>query len=96
MATPKTFSWDLRLLGYLIFACGASGFVIDYVTRIRYSLPQNMGIVLGNGALTLLGLITYVAAKHLQNLDKRLSRIEDALSRETDGRDSTKVNHPRF
>ncbi len=76
MKMQKKDSWKLALCGYIILGLGISGFASDYFTRLQYSLSGDMGIVLGDGAITLLGIITVTIAKCLKNLEQRLDRIE--------------------
>jgi hypothetical protein len=68
--------WAISLLGYLILATGLLGGAIYYYTRFRYLLPQDMGIVLGNGALVLLGCVTTAVATVLRKLERRLDQID--------------------
>lgn len=70
----------MKVFGYVILVLGALGFLEYFITNYLYLLPQNMGIVLGNGAIVLLGLVTLAIAKCLDHLEGRLDKIEGALS----------------
>ena len=75
MKISKAKSFPILIFGYLILALGVFGTADYYVTNILYSYPQNMGIILGNSAITLLGLVTAAVAKCLKNLEERLDGI---------------------
>jgi hypothetical protein len=66
----------LRLLAYVILAGGLVLTAADFFTRPEMAIPTDMGVVLGNGALVLLGLVTSMIASVLRNLEKRLDKIE--------------------
>ena len=72
----KPGSWWVRVFGYGILACAALGYVDYFAMSILYSYPQNMGIVLGNSALALLGLVTTQIGACLKSLEERLERLE--------------------
>jgi len=67
----------INFLGYLFLGCGIADTVADFVSRIEFSFPLNMGIVLGNTGMIAAGLLGTMAAKSLKELDQRLQRIED-------------------
>jgi hypothetical protein len=58
MSTPKSVSLPIRIFGYLILALGLGGTAIYYRVTFLHGLPQDMGIVVGNGATVLLGVVT--------------------------------------
>ena len=75
--SEKRQNWlPLRVLAYAILAGGLVGTAAEFFTRPEMAIPQDMGIVLGNGALVLLGLVASAVATVLRNLDMRLDRIE--------------------
>ena len=76
MKFPKESSFALRVFGYIILALGLGGTANDHITRYFYSFPQNMGIVLGNGAICLLGLVTISVATSIKKLERRLDLLE--------------------
>lgn len=69
-------SISLQVFGYVISAFGLSGWALDYLSRYLYSYPQNMGIVLGNGTIVLLGCVTLTAARCIKNLQRRVDLLE--------------------
>jgi hypothetical protein len=71
---PKIF-W-LSALAYVILAGGVVSTGFDFYNRPEMAIPQDMGVVLGNGAFVLLGLVTSAVATVLRNLEMRLDRIE--------------------
>jgi TRAP-type C4-dicarboxylate transport system permease small subunit len=93
MRISKTGSQWVRLFGFLIFGWGILSTIADFASRMLYSFPLEMGIVLGNGAILLVGLVAITAAKALKNLEERLDRIEDnrSASAKAGGGDGRKV-----
>jgi hypothetical protein len=71
---------SLQVAGYIILAAGLSGTALDYIFRYFYSFPQNMGIVLGNSAIVLLGCVTWMAATSIKKLERRLDLLEGKTS----------------
>lgn len=84
----KAKSLPIKILGYAILTLGVFGTADYYVTSIIYSYPQNMGIVVGNSAMILLGLVTTAVASCLKNLEGRLDKIE-SISTKVDLNDRT-------
>lgn len=72
----KGSSFWVFAFGYVIAGVGLSGFGLDYYSRIAMGYPQNMGIVIGNTALVLLGVTATVIAQCLKRLEQRVDRIE--------------------
>ncbi|MEA2987089.1 MAG: hypothetical protein QOD94_3343 [Alphaproteobacteria bacterium] len=68
------------MIGYVVLAGGITSTAQDIVSRIMFSAPLNMGIVIGNGALLLLALVTLLAAKYFKILEDRLSKLEGPQS----------------
>ena len=76
--SAKNYPRVLLLSGYVLAGIGLSGFVIDFATWPSIWIPpREMGIVLGNGAIVFLGLVTQVVAKALRNFEERLNRLEN-------------------
>ena len=76
MRIPRSGSSVLRFFGYAIFVFGTLS-MIQYVTfQIWYSISPDMGIVLGNGAILLIGLVTLSVASCLRTLERRIDRLE--------------------
>jgi hypothetical protein len=63
-------------LSYFAFAGGIAGTAAEYYSRYIYLFPFDMGIVIGNCALLLLGLIARVVAQSVQRMEQRLDAIE--------------------
>jgi hypothetical protein len=82
LSIPKASYLPMLIFGYIVFALGAFGIIFYYATQVLYSLAQDMGIVLGNVAITLLGLAVVGIAKCLRNFEERLSRIESCSPQE--------------
>jgi hypothetical protein len=75
--SEKRQNWlPLRVLAYAILAGGLVGTAAEFFTRPEMAIPQDLGRVLGNGALVLLGLVTSMIASVLKNLEMRLDKIE--------------------
>jgi hypothetical protein len=72
----KGSSFWVFAFGYVIFAFGVLSTGIDFHARIYRSFPLDMGIVLGNCALLLLGLTAQVIAQSIRKLERRLERID--------------------
>jgi hypothetical protein len=68
-------SFWIFAFGYVIFALGLVGMGLDFYSRSAWSYPLNMGIVIGNSALCLLGLTAQVIAQSVSKLEKRLDRL---------------------
>jgi hypothetical protein len=77
MRTAKRTSYPVRLFAYVILAGGVISTAADFFNRPEFSIPTDMGIVIGNGALILLGLATWAIATSLESVEKRLERIEN-------------------
>ena len=82
MRLPKSSDFPIRLFGYVILAFGVSSMAVYYIGEFLYSLPRNMGIVLGNGALTLLGCVTLAVADSLKKFERRLEQLERTKDRQ--------------
>jgi hypothetical protein len=78
LGATKSGVLPIRILGYLVLAAGLGGMAIDYIARLQYSAPQNMGIVLGNSALALVGCVTWALATALQKVERRLDELEQS------------------
>lgn len=79
MKIPNSGPEILRLLGYIIFVFGALS-TIQYLLVVLFRpLPIDLGIGLGNGAITFLGLVAIAASDCLIKLDRRLKNLEDAV-----------------
>jgi hypothetical protein len=73
-------SLAIRVFGHVLFWSGGLNYAYHFITVHWYSFPQNMGISLGFGAITLLGLVAIAVASCLKNLEERLDRIEGQRS----------------
>ena len=77
MRIPRSGSSVLRFFGYTIFVFGTLS-MVQYVTfQIWHSISPDMGIVLGNGAILLIGLVSLSVASCLRTLERRIDRLED-------------------
>jgi hypothetical protein len=80
VTAPKT-KWRgslaLRILSYAILGTAVITTVDDLFRRTEILVPRDMGILLGNGNLFLLGLVTSVVATTLHKLEGRLDKIEE-------------------
>ena len=68
----KGTSFWVFAFGYTILVSGLLWTGFDYYGRWAWSYPQNMGIVLGDGAIVLLGLSLTVVAEAIRRLEKHL------------------------
>jgi hypothetical protein len=66
----------LKRFGYIVTAWGLLSFGANYVAIAVYGFPHDMGIALGNGAITLAGLIAIMSAKCIGDLDRRMTALE--------------------
>jgi hypothetical protein len=76
MTTGNSVSLPMQIFGYLILALGLGGCALYYGPRLAYGHARDMGIVLGNGAIVLLGLVTIAAASALRTIERRLRALE--------------------
>jgi hypothetical protein len=77
-------SFPVRVFAYVILAGGILSTAADFFTRPEFAVPTNMGVVLGNGALVLLGLVAWAIACVLKSLETQLDRLERRIDfRET-------------
>jgi archaellum biogenesis protein FlaJ (TadC family) len=63
---------------YLLTIWGVVASIADYVSRTQFSFPFNLGIVLGNGAIALIGLVGIALCRHIQKIEDRLSKLENS------------------
>ena len=80
MRMAKITSRGVRLFGYMIFGWGILSTATDVVSRFQFFFPQNMGIVLANGAILMIGLVAITVATALRGLGERLDKIENVRS----------------
>jgi hypothetical protein len=95
MRIPRSGSPVLRIFGYIIFAYGAISTFLYIFYQVRYSTDPDMGIVLGNGAIILAGLVALSAATCLRNLEQRLDRLENSRAPPVEGDRSGRPHTPR-
>jgi len=69
-------SFWIFAFGYVILAVGVVGWSLDLYSRNVWSYPFDIGLVIGNSALCLLGLTAQIIAQSIQRLEKRLDGIE--------------------
>lgn len=74
--TTSGHGFRVIVIGYLLFMSGAAGMIADFVARSHFGYPFNLGIVLGNGAITLLGLVTVIVGQCLRALEREIRRNE--------------------
>jgi hypothetical protein len=77
MRIPKSDSRVVRFYGYAIFGFGALTTVQYLIAQLWFSIPPNMGIVLGSGAIVLAGLATTLVTNCLGSLEDRVDRLEN-------------------
>jgi hypothetical protein len=75
MPTKGSSFWVFAF-GYLILAVGIVSIGFDLHRRVEWWVPQDMGMVLSEGALILLGLIAQTIGQTIRKLEKRLDAIE--------------------
>jgi hypothetical protein len=68
-----------------VLGFGVLGFVQDFIWRYKYSMPADLGIALGNGAIAIIGAVTLVIANCLNDLDQRLRRLENNQAGKNNG-----------
>jgi hypothetical protein len=77
MTIPRSGSGVLRIFGYIIFVFGALSMAQDVAFQVWYSTLPDMGVVLGDGAITLIGLVAISVAICLRKLEQRIERLEN-------------------
>ncbi len=88
MSTRGPNSFPVRVFAYIILVGGVISTAFDVYNRPEVAMPADLGIVIGNAALILLGLVTSAIASVLKNLETRLDRIE-----RQGGSERTHVDH---
>jgi hypothetical protein len=69
-------SFPVRVFAYVILAGGILSTAADFFTRPEFAVPTNMGVVIGNTALVLLGLVASSVGSVLKSLETRLDKLE--------------------
>jgi hypothetical protein len=64
--------------GYLSLFAGVVDIGFDVYTRTVWSIPHDMGTVIGETALILLGLTASTIGDSLRRLEQRLDRMDSA------------------
>jgi hypothetical protein len=75
----------VRNLGYSVVGCGALSFVQYFYFKIKYSMPPDMGIVLGSAAVTMIGAVMLMVARCLIDLEQRVRRLENGHTAKNNG-----------
>jgi hypothetical protein len=76
---PGSYHGSRRVLiaGYALFVFGALSTIVDHLAWLQFSFPRNLGVIIGNGAVMLLGLLAIIIADSLKRLEGRLNRLEE-------------------
>jgi len=82
---PVSKALPVKISGYGILIVGILNTIIDFVSRIEYSFPLNMGLAIGNVAIVFLGAITVMIAQCLKSLEQRLAKIESQSASRKNG-----------
>ncbi len=69
----------IAILGYLILAAGIVNVGFDIHHRAEWAVPTDMGLVVGELALIMFGVVTLSIAQCLRQMEKRLDQIEAKL-----------------
>jgi len=72
----KGSSFWVFAFGYLILAAGFISVGFDLYGRVEWRVPTDMGTVVGETALILLGLIAQTIGQCLRRLETRLDEVE--------------------
>ena len=72
----KGSSFWVFAFGYLILAAGILSVGFDLHRRVQWVVPTDMGVVVGEAALILLGLIAQTFGQSLRRLEARLDEFE--------------------
>jgi hypothetical protein len=75
----KGSSFWVFAFGYLILAGGIISIGFDIHQRVEWMVPTDMGVVVGEGTLILLGLIAQTIGQSLRKIEARLDQIEAKL-----------------
>jgi hypothetical protein len=67
---------NIQIMGYIATSVGLLGLLLYYCERFLLGYPSNLGIVLGNAEITLVGTFGWMVSKCLLDIEKRLDRIE--------------------
>jgi hypothetical protein len=68
----------VAILGYVILIGGVSSSIPYVAARVFYSQPPDMGILLGNCAIVLTGLVATSVATCLRKIERRMDSMESA------------------
>ena len=72
----KSSSFWVFVFGYLILAAGVMNVGFDLYGRVEWYVPTDMGTVVGEAALILVGLISQTIGQSIRKIEKRLDEIE--------------------
>ena len=72
----KENSFWVFAFGYLIFAAGIMNIGFDLHNRVEWSIPRDMGTVVGESALILMGCLAQIIGQSIRKLEKRLNEID--------------------
>jgi hypothetical protein len=66
----------IQIMGNIVTTVGILGLILYYWEKLHLGRPSDFGIVLGNGAIILVGVFGLMASKSLLDIEKRLDRLE--------------------
>ncbi len=72
----KGSSFWVFAFGYLILMTGVISVGFDLYGRVEWAAPNDMGVVVGEAALILLGLIAQTIGQCLRRLEMRLDEFK--------------------
>jgi hypothetical protein len=87
MRAPKFGARWLTIWGLIVVGMGLLDTAQDYYLRLVLSYPLNMGIIVGNTAIVVIGATTLIIAGCLGNLEKRVDKIDNAKASGTHSKD---------
>ena len=71
----RKLSW-IGILGNIIIVFGLIGLTLDFVQRGQLLAPFDLGVTLGNCAITLVGLVAAMVGDRLKKFRERLDKLE--------------------
>ena len=86
MKGPTGYSWLMGLSAIAFGAWGVLSTIAELIGNYRFSVPPTMGAIMGNAAMTAVGLASVAAWRSLKSVEERLRRIEE-LQRAPPGED---------
>lgn len=76
MKDKKDYARIMYVVGYFVLSVAIFDAAIDFISRLKFGYPFNLGIVLSNGNTAITGFLAIIVSKSMRNTQSRLDRIE--------------------